>query len=189
MAEAALLLSTAAYLGGSVNFSILLFLLLGKDDPRAGFSGNPGVANVFRQAGLGWALVVLLLDLGRSALFAALSLCFLTVEHLPVIGLALILGNLYPCFHGFSGGKGVANYLGFSVVWLPAAATASLAAWVLGFSVSKKPFIGSFAMVAVLAAAGIIRCRSNPWAICAVTVSVALIGYAHRKNMENWMRR
>ncbi|HHC24907.1 MAG TPA: glycerol-3-phosphate acyltransferase, partial [Desulfobacterales bacterium] len=30
----------------------------------------------------------------------------------PWIGLSLILGNRFPCFHGFQGGKGVANYLG-----------------------------------------------------------------------------
>ena len=50
-----LIILACAYLAGSVNFSILLFALLGKGDPRSRFSGNAGATNVWRQAGLGWA--------------------------------------------------------------------------------------------------------------------------------------
>ncbi|HOO41495.1 MAG TPA: glycerol-3-phosphate acyltransferase, partial [Syntrophales bacterium] len=59
------IISAGAYLAGSVNFAIILFAVLGKGDPRSGFSGNAGATNVRRQAGLGWAALVLLLDLIR----------------------------------------------------------------------------------------------------------------------------
>ena len=55
-----------AYLAGSINFAILLFRLIGKDDPRMHFSGNAGVTNVYRQAGWPLAALVLILDMGRA---------------------------------------------------------------------------------------------------------------------------
>ena len=45
------LIMILAYLAGSVNFSIILFRLLGRDDPRKSFSGNAGTTNVYRLAG------------------------------------------------------------------------------------------------------------------------------------------
>ncbi|PID73080.1 MAG: hypothetical protein CSB33_05645 [Desulfobacterales bacterium] len=102
----------AAYLIGSVNVPIVLFRVLGREDPRGRFSGNPGMANVYRQAGWKWALMVLLLEMGKAILVTAAAMAWLRLERVPWIGLGLIIGNLYPCFHRFQGGKGVANYLG-----------------------------------------------------------------------------
>jgi glycerol-3-phosphate acyltransferase PlsY len=62
-----------AYLAGSINFAILLFRLLGKDDPRTRFSGNAGVTNVYRQAGWPLAAMVLVLDVGRAMVVALLA--------------------------------------------------------------------------------------------------------------------
>ena len=62
-----------AYLAGSVNFSIHAFKLAGRGDPRHLFSGNPGTVNTYRALGLGWALVVLSLDLGRGLIVALLE--------------------------------------------------------------------------------------------------------------------
>ena len=114
-----LVIAPLAYLAGSVNFSIVLFRLLGRDDPRTRFSTNPGVTNVYRQAGRLWALLVLLLDLGRASALACISLRLLPPAFLPWCALFLLLGNMYPLFHGFKGGKGVANYLGFTLVPAP----------------------------------------------------------------------
>jgi glycerol-3-phosphate acyltransferase PlsY len=55
-----------AYLAGSVNFAIIFLKLAGKADPRLNFSGNAGTTNVYRQAGILWAAVVFLLDIGRA---------------------------------------------------------------------------------------------------------------------------
>ena len=100
-----------AYLTGSINFSILLFKFSGKIDPRKEFSGNPGVVNVYRQAGIFMAALVWLLDMGRAIGVALACSYLLPTAQVPIGGLALILGNRFPCFHQFCGGKGVANYL------------------------------------------------------------------------------
>ena len=63
-----------AYFAGSINFAIIILSLLGKEDPRTRFSGNAGTTNVCRQAGKGWAAIVLILDAGRAVGLAALAL-------------------------------------------------------------------------------------------------------------------
>ncbi|MDQ5984722.1 MAG: Glycerol-3-phosphate acyltransferase [Syntrophus sp. SKADARSKE-3] len=148
----------AAYLAGSVNFSICLFWLLGRDDPRLRFSGNAGVTNVRRQAGLFWASVVLLLDLTRAAAVAVMAVNSLETAMVPWVGLALVTGNRFPCFHQFQGGKGVAGYLGFTVFTAPFAAALSCLAWVVVYAVVRIPFVASFFMIICLAAGTAIAC-------------------------------
>jgi acyl phosphate:glycerol-3-phosphate acyltransferase len=147
-----ILLIVAAYLAGSVNFSILAFRFTGRDDPRQHGSGNPGATNVYRQAGLAWAVAVLLLDMGRAMAVALLATVLLPVWQVPWVGLGLIMGNRWPLFHRLRGGKGVANYLGFTVVIAPAWAGIGALAWGATHLVWRTPFLSSFAMVFCLAA-------------------------------------
>jgi len=119
-----ILMLILAYIAGSINFAILLFKILGREDPRNKFSGNPGTSNVYRQAGMHWAAMVLILDMGRAVFIALISLNLLKTNYVPWIGFALILGNRFPCFHQFKGGKGVANFLGFAAVINPYTASA-----------------------------------------------------------------
>ena len=66
-----LILFFLAYIAGSINFAILLFKVIKKDDPRTKFSGNAGTTNVYRIAGKFWAAAVFLLDIGRAVGVAA----------------------------------------------------------------------------------------------------------------------
>ncbi len=178
-----LLIAVIAYLAGSINFPILLFKILGKEDPRKGFSGNPGTTNVYRQAGIFWATVVLLMDLGRSVAVAWAAINFLDETYVTWIGLFLILGNRYPCFHRFKGGKGVANFLGFSAVITFWAALLSGITWVVVNLVTKKPFIASFAMVAVLTIGTSLIFKGNNSAIVGTVITASLIIISHKKNI------
>ena len=172
-----------AYLAGSLNFSILLFKILGKDDPREGFSGNPGVVNVYRHGGLVPAAVVWLLDMGRAIGVALVSINLVPMALVPWSGLALILGNQFPCFHNFRGGKGVANYLGFTTILAPVAAGASALAWLVTFALFRIPFVGSFVMVFILGAGTLLACDFDPLSTAAVLITVALIYYGHKRNI------
>jgi glycerol-3-phosphate acyltransferase PlsY len=176
-------LALLAYVAGSINFAILILRLGGRGDPRSWSSGNPGTFNVYRTLGVRWAAPILLLDLGRSAFVAALALKLAPLTLVPWICLALLAGNRFPIFHGFRGGKGVANYLGFTAVVFPLAAVVSLAAWVIFNKLGREAFIGSFAMVAVLAAGTLIRCGVGPWTTVGVLAALALIIYGHRQNI------
>ncbi len=178
-----------SYLAGSVNFSILLFRFLGKGDPRKSHSGNAGVTNVYRLAGPVWAAVVLILDIGRAVAVALLATWVLSPGQVPWAGLALVAGNTYPCFHRFSGGKGVANYLGFTAVVTPAGATVSAIVWVLVYLVKRIPFMASFAMVAVLALGTIAACDYSIAAAAGAIVTALFIVFNHRNNIMEMMEK
>ena len=179
-----LLMVVAAYAAGSVNFSILLFRLLGRADPREHFSGNPGVSNVYRQAGPAWAAAVLSLDLLRAAAVALLSVRLCSPDRLGWCALALVAGNMFPLFHGFRGGKGVANYLGYTAVVSPWAALLAAWVWLVIFSILRVPFLGSFGMVAALSVGLAHRGGFSAPALVAVAAVTALIITAHRSNLS-----
>ncbi len=178
-----LLTMLTAYTAGSLNISILLFRFLGREDPRTRFSGNPGVSNVYRQTGPGWAGLVLSLDLLRAMGVALLSLWACSPAQVPWCALALITGNMFPLFHGFRGGKGVANTLGFTAVAAPWAALLGAGIWLLIFGITRRPFLGSFGMVAALCAGLAWRAGFSPWAMPAVVLLLAAIVYSHRTNL------
>jgi glycerol-3-phosphate acyltransferase PlsY len=174
-----------AYLAGSINFSILIFKITNKGDPRDSFSGNPGMTNVYRQSGAVMAALVLMLDMGRSMAVAVLAAELLAYSWVPWIGFALIVGNRYPCFHGFRGGKGVANYLGFTLYSAPYAVLLSALAWLLCFACFRVPFIGSFFMIIILAGATMAHCGYRFWCCAAVVLTVLFIVYGHRQNIRD----
>jgi len=178
-----------AYLAGSVNFSILLFKILGKENPRKEFSGNPGVVNVYRQAGLFIAALVWLLDMGRAIGVGLACIYLLSTALVPIGGLALILGNRFPCFHQFRGGKGVANYLGYTTIIAPLAAGISALAWLAAFAIFRIPFVGSFVMVFILGVGTLLVCNFDPLSTTAVLATVALIYYGHKRNVVEQIQK
>ncbi len=172
-----------SYLAGSVNFAILFFKISGRTDPRLRFSGNAGTTNVYRQAGMTWAIAIFLLDLSRAFAVAMLAMYVIHVQWLIWASFFLILGNRFPCFHGFRGGKGVANYLGFTALVVPWAALLSAITWVSVYWIKRVPFIASLFMAAVLS---IGHAQSQHWALSTSIGSCAtfaLIFFNHASNM------
>jgi glycerol-3-phosphate acyltransferase PlsY len=177
------LLMLLAYFAGSVNFAIILLRLLHKEDPRTKFSGNAGTTNVYRQAGIGWAAVVLLLDAGRAVGLAALALWGLPLLFVPWVGTALVAGNRFPCFHRFQGGKGVASFLGFTILIVPWGAVLSCLVWVAVCGIVRIPFIASFFMVLTLGGATVWAGDPRAASITGTAVTVLLIFFNHWKNI------
>ncbi len=176
-----------AYLIGSVNFSILLFSLSGRGDPRSRFSGNAGAINVWRQAGLGWAALILLLDVTRAVALAWAALYCLPKAQVSWIGLALVVGNRYPCYHRFRGGKGVATYLGFTIPISPLGAVVSALVWTLFYRVTHLPFVASFLMIAILAAGTITALGFHPFSTIGVVATSFFLYFNHRKNVMDFL--
>lgn len=171
------------YIVGSVNFAILVLKAIGKADPRTRFSGNAGTTNVYRQAGPAWAAVVLLLDLGRALAAAAIAVNFLPVTVVPWIGFSLVMGNRFPCFHQFRGGKGVAGFLGFTIMLSPVAAAVSALIWVAVHRIVRIPFIASFFMISALAIGTMIAYSFEAVAAAGTIATALLIVFNHRQNM------
>jgi glycerol-3-phosphate acyltransferase PlsY len=182
------LMIPAVYVAASVNFSIFIFRLLGKGDPRNRYSGNAGTVNVVRQLGLIWGLVILLLDLCRAGAVAMLGVKLLPAPLVCLLGFFLVLGNQKPILHGFHGGKGVASYLGFSFVISPFWAGISCLFWIVVYALVGKPFIGSFFMIAALGLGTMIHSSWSVTVVIGTSLTMALIYLAHKPNVVAWRR-
>ncbi len=104
------LLAILAYLLGSLSFAILLSRLAGGPDPRAERLADPGATNMLRVAGKKLAVMTLIGDLVKGLLPVLLAkLLGQPAAEQAWIGLAAVLGHLYPLYFHFRGGKGVAT--------------------------------------------------------------------------------
>ena len=103
-----------AYLLGSISFAVLVSKLMGLPDPHTYGSKNPGATNVLRTGSKVAALLTLVGDSCKGAVAVLLAAFFVTTVplELALVGLAAFLGHLYPVFHRFQGGKGVATAAG-----------------------------------------------------------------------------
>ncbi len=178
-----------SYFLGSINFTVIIFRLLGLDDPRKKFSGNPGTTNVYRIAGPFWAALVLILDIGRAGLVSILSLKFLPVPEVALAGFFLVLGNRYPFFHGFKGGKGVANYMGFVIFIIPLWGMMTTLLWPLIYKLVKITFIPSFVIISLLGFGLSFHFQFNPLFTATTAATVLLIFAGHRKNIRELLAK
>ena len=111
------LIALFAYLLGSVSFALLVSRLMGLPDPRSYGSKSPGATNVLRSGSKVAAVLTLIGDIGKGALAVGLTVLY-TGEpaalgtDAPIAGAMAFLGHLYPVYHGFKGGKGVATAVG-----------------------------------------------------------------------------
>ncbi len=185
----AVLILLCSYIIGSINFSMITFRLLGLDDPRKKFSGNPGTTNVYRIAGPFWAALVLVLDIGRAGLVSLLSLKLLPVQDVAFAGFFLVLGNRYPCFHGFKGGKGVASYMGFAIFILPVWGLLATFLWPLIYKLVRITFMPSFIVIALMGIGLSFNFQFNPISAAATAATVILIFAGHKKNIIEFLSR
>lgn len=114
----------AAYLVGAIPFGLLVARFFGVRDIRQSGSGNIGATNVQRTLGMKAAIWVYLLDIGKGAgvVAATTGVTQTAVPNdlfLVLVGLAAIVGHVFPVYLGFRGGKGVATASGALLVLLP----------------------------------------------------------------------
>lgn len=116
-----LVLVPASYLAGSVPWGLLVARLVKRVDVRRYGSGNIGMTNVARTAGVKAGLAVLLLDAGKGALAVGVAhwvgstvgASITTTAYLKMAcALAALVGHNWSIFIGFQGGRGTATGLG-----------------------------------------------------------------------------
>jgi acyl phosphate:glycerol-3-phosphate acyltransferase len=174
-----------AYLLGSISFAVLVSKLMGLPDPHTYGSKNPGATNVLRTGSKVAALLTLIGDSCKGAVAVLLAIAFVTTVpvELALVGLAAFLGHLYPVFHRFQGGKGVATAggimlalhwplgLGLVVVW---------ATMAFGFRISSLASLTA-AMLLPLGAFYVFGNTPTAWAMVPIS---ALLFWRHRANIR-----
>ena len=121
------LLIIVAYLIGSIPTSVWVSKHFFGIDIREYGSGNAGATNTFRVLGSKWGSFVMLVDVIKGVVATSLYLLlphYLTNElhqtnFMLGLGLASILGHIFPIWANFKGGKGVATLLGMAVAIQP----------------------------------------------------------------------
>lgn len=144
----------AAYLLGSINGSLALGRLRGVDIRTQG-SGNAGGTNALRTQGPLFALGVIVIDVGKAWIAVRLlPEVFAGSAQDPTVlawlacgcGAAAVFGHVYPVFHGFRGGKGVATLLGTLLALSPTLLLGVLGLWLVVMMLFG--FVGLGSMVA-----------------------------------------
>jgi len=121
-----------AYFIGSISTAIVSCKMLGKADPRTVGSKNPGATNVLRHAGKKAAFFTLFGDILKGLVPVAIGHALnLDWQWLGLIGLAALLGHIYPIYYGFKGGKGVATALGVYIGLQPLVGLVVILTWLI----------------------------------------------------------
>ena len=115
----AVILIIVSYLSGSVSYALLIAKAHGKDLRSIG-SGNLGATNLSRLLGRKWAYLCFSLDMLKGIIpMIAARLIFVSAKAGPaqltlwlIVGIAAILGHVFPLYLKFRGGKGVATSFG-----------------------------------------------------------------------------
>jgi glycerol-3-phosphate acyltransferase PlsY len=112
-------LLTLAYLLGSIPTAVWVSKRVYGLDIRDHGSGNAGATNTFRVLGRKAGIWVMIVDMLKG--FVAVKLCYLS-SHAPHseamtnlqvgLGLAAVVGHIFPIWAGFRGGKGIATLFG-----------------------------------------------------------------------------
>src|SRR5882672_2391969 len=124
------------YVLGSLSFAVLVSRVMGLADPRTYGSNNPGATNVLRSGNKAAALITLLGDALKGAAAVWLASRFAPEFGLghftvAVTGLAAFVGQLYPVFFRFHGGKGVATLFGVLIALQPWLALFTATVWLV----------------------------------------------------------
>lgn len=193
-----------AYLIGSVSFALILGRLNGINIREHG-SGNVGATNLGRALGKKWGIICFFLDLGKG--LAPVLAYGLWTEMIGsgggnseamlrwlAIGVAAVLGHVFPVFLKFKGGKGMATSLGALLGFWPVLTVPALASFIVWAIVTKvTAYVGLASVVAAAAMPfmvigfGILMgVDPGTITVCAVVSAMlaALVILRHRSNIK-----
>jgi glycerol-3-phosphate acyltransferase PlsY len=182
----AVLIAVGAYLLGSISFAVVVSRMFGLPDPHTYGSGNPGATNVLRTGRKAAAALTLAGDAGKGWV-AVLLAQMISGEPgignvaVPLAGAAAFLGHLYPVFHRFRGGKGVATACGVLFgfdLWL---GSGTLVTWVMMAAFFRLSSLA--ALVAALFAPAFAYLFGPANVLWAVVLIAALLIWRHRANI------
>ncbi len=177
----------AAYLLGSIAFGIVVSKLFKLPDPRTVGSGNPGATNVLRSGKKSAAALTLLGDAfkGWFPVWLVMQPDGGVMWITSAVAIAVFLGHLYPVFHKFKGGKGVATALGVMMAISPSLALAALLTWVVIFVLTKFSSLSAIvaAMMAPVYAWYLLDDAYHNFEMVVVFVSIMLV-WRHRTNIQ-----
>jgi glycerol-3-phosphate acyltransferase PlsY len=187
-----LLLIVLAYIIGSIPTALIISKAFFQIDIRDFGSGNMGATNTFRVLGSKYGTIVMFFDILKGVFAVGLYVFlphYLTDEwdrtNLMVgLGLAAVIGHIFPIFAQFRGGKGVATLFGMILTVQPVIAASCVGVFLLVLFLTRYVSLSS-----ILAGLALPICVLWIWndevilyRLFAVLVSIMII-LTHQKNI------
>jgi acyl phosphate:glycerol-3-phosphate acyltransferase len=191
------ILILVAYLLGSVPTSVWIGRAFYKIDVREFGSGNAGATNTFRVLGNQAGIPVLIIDIIKGT--AAVSLAYLSgfvtnsyefINLQLALGVAALMGHIFPIFAGFRGGKGVATILGIVICILPVSCALSLVVFLIVLFSSRMVSLSSMiAGASFPIMLNVVLGNTNPILTTFSIVVAVLLIVTHRKNIVRIVKK
>ena len=188
-----------AYLIGSVPTAVWVSKGFFGIDIREYGSGNAGATNTFRVLGSRWGTFVMMIDVLKGV--AATSLYLLLPFYANTLnewdrtnlmvglGLAAVLGHIFPIWADFRGGKGVATLFGMILAIQPLVAVCCVGVFLLVLYLTRFVSLSSiFASIAFAVLILFIFNEKEPlYRAFAIAVAL-LVVLTHQKNITRLLR-
>jgi glycerol-3-phosphate acyltransferase PlsY len=182
-----------AYLIGSISFAVVVSKMMGLPDPYTHGSKNPGATNVLRTGNKLAAALTLVGDAAKGWLAVTIARAVLGDPAqesanilLGLVALSVFIGHLYPVFHRFKGGKGVATAAGilFAISWVLGFTT--LATWLIVAIFMRYSSLAALCAAVFAPIYFTFLFGTQPMGLAILIMSLLLI-YRHRSNIRNLM--
>jgi glycerol-3-phosphate acyltransferase PlsY len=185
-----------AYLLGSIPTAVWVGKTFYGIDVREFGSGNAGATNTFRVLGKKAGIPVLVFDILKGSM--AVALAYFSpfepgspefINYQLGLGVAVLVGHIFPVFAGFRGGKGVATLLGIVICILPIACALALVVFLMVLFSTR--YVSLSSMSAGIAFPFILQLimhnQNEVLTIFSITVACLLI-LTHRKNIKRLLK-
>ena len=181
-----------AYLIGSIPSSLIVSRSQFNIDIRDYGSGNAGATNTFRVLGSKWGTLVMIMDMLKGLIAVKLALLlpyyigneFERTNFQIGLGLAAVLGHIFPIWAEFRGGKGVATLFGLIISISPWTALSCVGVFLVVLYLTR--FVSLSSILASMAFPVFILVVFNvdniAYRIFAIAVAL-LVVMAHQKNI------
>ena len=187
-----IMLIVVAYLIGSIPTSIWVSKAVFGIDIRQYGSGNPGASNTFRVLGAKWGAFVMIVDISKGLIATSLYILMpfylqnelARTNFMIVLGLASVVGHVFPIWADFKGGKGVATILGMALAIQPIVAVICMLVFLITLLTTRFVSLSSMlaAVVFMVLILFIFKERETSYRVFAILVAL-LIMITHQKNI------
>lgn len=190
-------LLVTAYLLGSIPTAVWWGKRYYGIDVREFGSGNAGATNTFRVLGKKAGIPVLAIDIVKGT--AAVLLAFLSpyvfesnqfVNLQLGLGIAALVGHVFPIFAGFRGGKGVATILGIVICLTPLTSLMVLGVFLIVLLATR--YVSLSSMTAGLSFPfflNVVLKNQNQTLLIFSLFVAALLILTHKKNIARLLKR
>lgn len=186
-----------AYLIGSIPASIWIGRRFYGLDIRTAGSGNAGATNTIRLLGYRVGLAVLAIDVAKGYLAVYLPCLLSFTQFSPeqfvgfriILGIAAIIGHIFPVYINFKGGKGVATTVGVCIGLYPYAVMVTAVVFFLVFIITR--FVSMASILSAVVFPFVVIFVFNTESLFLKILSIAIgvfIPIMHHKNIKRLIK-